>query len=97
MSMEARLEAARRLAALDTDAFVAAVVDETADFLIATGRFTPPEAALREDDAHALLTETQTTVALIERRLATLTDELHQLPRAATVTAETGTRVDFAG
>ena len=97
MSPEGRLEAAQRLVLLDTDALVSAVLDESPDFLMATQRFVTPEDPPTGPGAQTLLAETEATIALLERRLTALAEELGHLPRSTTPLAETGTRVDLAG
>jgi hypothetical protein len=95
--MQERLDAALRLAALDTDAFVAAVLDQHPDVLVATGRFTEPSGPDDVDALARLQSETEAAITLLERRLAAIGAELDALPRPGTPAAETGTRIDVAG
>ena len=95
--MQERLDAARRLAALSTDAFVTAVLEQHPDVLAATGRFTEPSGPVDADSLARLRSETEAAIALLERRLADIGAELEQLPRPSVPVTETGTRIDVAG
>ena len=92
-----RVDAARKLAALDTADVVAAILDNTEMFVTATRRFEPPAGNVSRADLEAAARATDAAITAIEARLERVANELADTGRAAPPAQETGTRIDVAG